>query len=238
MPLFLAEGQTRTLVSRRAPTIEGPHERLRLGELVVLIPHPSVPGRRPSRFAIPMLADWGLFGQSREHYRTITAAPDRADFKRAADAAVLTLRIWPHLQRHLDLENPSDTVAGSLWQLAGLLVSRQQVRASWTKLARVDRDTAPDDPVRAELASRAVWFRDATAQLDTQVAGRTDHLTRLCDETTHFVRRQRASAEAHAVLREADELIGRTVLPHDPGVGDLAERTAAVIDAYQELMSL
>ena len=237
MTLYFAEGATRTLLGRRPPAVTGPCDHLELGAFTIVKPRPLLPGEPPVSFGVPRIAGWRILGRSRSDYRVVIVQPDRQDLHRAADAVILTLDRWPKLRRYLDLDDPGPTLATAVWDLAGVLLERGQVRASRDQLADIDRDVPADSPIRTELAERAERAGAVLARLDADVAARVDHLTRLADETEAFVAQERALARARAVLENADNLLGAAPAATFDSAADLAEHTSAVLAAYRELTS-
>ncbi|GAA2561541.1 hypothetical protein GCM10010435_36670 [Winogradskya consettensis] len=160
---------------------------------------------------------------------------DQDDFRR--DAAVLTLHHWPSLRRHLDLDDPSPTLATALWDLAGILTDRARVRESQLQLGALDQGIPAGSHLRAEVAERVLRAQARMSQLDANVERQVEHLARLADETAEFIREQQALRKAEAILRKADYLLDTDNTPH-PGsttAADLTDRTTAVLAAYQEL---
>lgn len=237
MRIYLAEGLHRTLVSRRPPTVRGGCDRLRHGSVTVVRPRPADGSRAPG-FAIPRIAGWTFLGRTRDDYRMLNADPDRDAMRRAAAATVLALECWPSLRSYVALSDPSPALAVALWDLAGILLERERVRASLNRLSDVGRGVPADSPVRGEVAERAGQARERVVALDGDVTTRLFHLTRLADETESFVRRQRALAEAREALRSADYLLETVSSVPADSAADLAEHTSAVLGAYQELTTL
>ncbi|GAA2464294.1 hypothetical protein [Winogradskya humida] len=233
MKLFLGEGATSTLVGRRAPAASVPCDHFVLGSLTVLRPRDDA----RVTFELPLTAGWRLLGRSAGDYRVLTAPADQDDFRRAADAAVLTLHHWPSLRRHLDLDDPSPTLATTLWDLAGILTDRARVRESQLQLGALVQDIPAGSHLRAEVAERVLRAQDRMAHLDADVERQVEHLARLADETAEFIREQQALRKAEAVLRDADYLLhtGTPPSPKSDSAADLTDRTTAVLAAYQEL---
>ena len=240
MRIYLAEGSNRTLIGRRPPAVSGPCDHLELGAVTVVRPRPGPDDDPLVEFAIPRTAGWKILRRSRDDYRMLNARSDRETMRRAADATILALGHWPALRSHVALADPSPALATALWDLAGVLVERDRVRASWNRLAKAGRGVPANSPIHAQVAERVAQARNRIERLNADVTARVGHLTRLADQTEAFVRRQRALDEARAILRDADYLLETgdpARLPGSDTVADLAEQTSAVLAAYQELTS-
>ncbi|GAA2708809.1 MULTISPECIES: hypothetical protein [Actinoplanes] len=235
MRVYLAEGVQETVVGLRAPASSVPCDQLELGSIVVLRPRPGLHGQLRVSFEVPRAAGWRLFGRSPSDYRFVVQQDDRADLRRAVDAAVLTMDRWPVLRDHVGLSDPSPKLAQAVWELAGLLTDRDRVRLTWEQLTEADPDVPRGSPLRAELAARATHARARLRELDVAAGSRVGHLTRLADQTEAFVRQQQALANARALLRESDYLIGAPSPAPGHETLDLAEHTSAVLTAYREL---
>lgn len=83
-------------------------------------------------------------------------------------------------------------------------------------------------------------WRNSTppSAFDTDVEVRLAAFTDLSERCQRYVREERAIARAREAVLHADQALGDTLAPMDgalePG-HELADRTAAVLDAYREL---
>ncbi|MEU4239049.1 hypothetical protein [Actinoplanes sp. NPDC026619] len=231
MKLFLADGKTQTLVSRRPPTVSGPSDNLEFGSVVIVRLR-----QRSDEVGIPATANWRLLGRSAADYRVLTVPEDRDDLRRAIDATILTLDRWPALRRHLNLDDPSPTIATTIWELTGTLLERERVGDTWSELAQILEEIPPDTPIHAETADRVNRAQALFERLTADTTSRIAHLTKLADETEAFIQRQDSLARAREALRDADYLFEATELtPPADNARDLADHTTAVLTAYNEL---
>ncbi len=167
----------------------------------------------------------------------ITDHDDRDLFEAGRAAIGRTLRGWPAVRGMVDLDDPSATLARSLWDLAALIVERAPIRETRAKVSTTMRTVPQDSAVRRDLAGRLAQADAAVQQLDAQIEGRLTDLKTLADEVGRFVERQHALASARAVVQDADRILGAAApLPvAGDAAAELAERTAAVLAAYREL---
>jgi hypothetical protein len=89
-----------------------------------------------------------------------------------------------------------------------------------------------------EVDDRVARLNTSVAALDAEVDARLAALTDLAERCQRYVREERAIARARAAVQRADETLADALAPVDralePG-HELADRTAAVLDAYHEL---
>jgi hypothetical protein len=171
-------------------------------------------------------------------HRVLRHYEDQRAFRAAAADARFTLSQWPALCRHLPLEDPSPTLTRTLWDLAQLLVDRAAVRETRARLLQAGRGVPPTSAVGIDVAARCRQSDDALTRLNAAIEDRLQHLSRLATEVDLFVRQEQALIHARATLRDADQVIGSINGPGtETGTAaeELAERTAAVIGAYQDL---
>lgn len=178
-------------------------------------------------------------------HRVLDDRRDREVFLTALSTALRTLRAWPVLWAYVRLDDPSPTLARSLWDLACVLARRAPVRDTRDKLAQVLVDVPTDSPVHADVTARLAQAEQAQRRFDADVERRLRDLRTLADEADRFVIQQEALADAREALTEArevirdadpvlDELTGAYQPVADAGA-ELAQRTTAVLDAYREL---
>ncbi|MEV6350433.1 hypothetical protein [Actinoplanes sp. NPDC051851] len=242
MRLYLAEGVAETVVGRRPPSAPFACDHLVLGSLVLVRPRETLLGQQRITYAVPRTAGWRLLGRTPGDYRVLTHRDDRADLRRAADAAVMILDRWPLLRDYLPMDEPSATLAAALWSLTGVLTDRHEVRLSHARLTDIDPAVPRGSRIHAELTDRADQARLHLRRLDTSVAHRIRHLTRMADETEAFVRQEQAISGARALLRDTTHLLDdpaalSPALPPPPtdDAADLADHTSAVMSAYRDL---
>ncbi len=188
----------------------------------------------------PVLS-WALRPRT-EFEREITDEFGRVDLDRARQAVDRIEGAWPHLHGLVD-EPAGPTLDQALWQLAGDLLRRAEVRAAGVDIEQVITELPVGDPAVAALTAQADDLAAVYRRLDESVTGQIDLLDRLADECQRHLIAQAAQARVEAVTRRADALLGSgrlepgTAPDTDPAT-ELAERTAAVLGAYRELRAI
>jgi hypothetical protein len=172
-------------------------------------------------------------------HRVLTDHRDRETLLAALSTALRALHAWPALRATLPLDEPSPALAGTLWDLATILSQRATVRETSDKLRRVAGEVPDDSSVHTDVAVRLAQAEATRRRLDGEIERRLRNLTTLADEAERFVRQQEALAEAQAVVRDADEVLGTIGATPQRAIEDasteLVERTTAVLAAYREL---
>src|SRR5262249_1796858 len=102
-------------------------------------------------------------------HRVLTRHEDRGTFGSALWTA---LRAWPALRARISLDDPSPTLARSLWDLSAVLARREPVRETHERLAQVARDVPTDSPVHADVAARLAQVEQTRRRLDTDIERR------------------------------------------------------------------
>lgn len=177
--------------------------------------------RRPGVISAPRL------GSDREQHHVLVDDRDRKVFSDAVDLCQRTSETWPALGALIDVPIAEQQLARALFDLAGALERRQELRELHAELAKHDG--------AFELAPRIMKATSALAELDEQVTRRLAALNAVAVAGEELIRDQ----EIDALAREADEALARLTsagpeIASDAGA-ELAERTEAVLRAYREL---
>lgn len=153
-------------------------------------------------------------------------------------------RSLPELRGMIDVRQARAVIERARIDLALLMVDRQRIHAALYDAKQAEYGLAADDPLRAELADRRDLLGERLARLDAEVARRTDRFIALARQWAEFAyHRAVAERQARAARRAIGTLEGLDLTLHevsrwetrvDPAT-DLAERTEAVLAAYQEL---
>ena len=162
-----------------------------------------------------------------DQHHVLVDERDRQVFSDAIDLCQRTSETWPSLGALVDVPVAERQLAQALFDLAGALERRQELRELHADLAEHDG--------AFELAPRILRATSALAASDDEVGRRLAALNAVAVAGEELIRDQRIDA----LGREADEALARltaagpAVVP-DAG-SELAERTEAVLRAYREL---
>lgn len=193
------------------------------------------------------------------------AREEREAFARTFAVAKRLQRTWPALRHMIDADDAERLLTRALHDLAGVLARRQQIRRLRAELTVVDhRDLPADSPAVAALMAQrerieSLW-RETGADANRHIAA----ISAAATAGENLIREQRVGQAARdaqqtiahltTVHRNAAHLTAATALgatahpaalsmttgaddaEAPPGAGqELADRTAAVIEAYREL---
>ena len=152
---------------------------------------------------------------------------DRKVFSDAIDLCQRTSETWPALGALIDVPVAERQLAQALFDVAGALERRHELRELHAELAEHDG--------AFELAPRMLKATAALAEADDEVARRLSTLNAVAVAGEELIRDQ----EIDALARAADEALARLTsagpaIAPDAG-SELAERTEAVLRAYREL---
>lgn len=177
--------------------------------------------RRPGVISAPRLES------DREQHHVLVESRDRKVFSDAIDLCQRTSETWPALGALIDGPVAERQLALALFDLAGALERRQELRELHAELAEHDG--------AFELAPRMARATAALAELDADVTRRLATLTAVAVAGEELIRDQ----QIDALARAADETLARLTsagpaIAPDAGT-ELAERTEAVLRAYREL---
>ena len=164
------------------------------------------------------------------------AHEERAAFERSFASAKRVQRTWPAMRHLIDVADAERMLSRALWDLSGVLNRRQQIRRLRDELAAVDyRDMPAYSPaVDALLEQRTrveILWRETGAEANRHIVG----INAACTAGENLIREQQIGRTA----RDAEKAIAHITATAAPGLPangtELAERTAAVIDAYRDL---
>ncbi|NJC71240.1 hypothetical protein HC031_16185 [Planosporangium thailandense] len=171
-----------------------------------------------------------------DEHRVLIDDEDREAFSEAIDLGERISKTWPALHGLIDTAAAGRQLAHALWELAGLLERRQDLREVRDDLAEKDHDGLPaDSPAVRELRAQREKVAAALADLDADVHRRLSDLTATALAGENFLREQ----EIGELIRDTDQRLAE-LTPHDlPGGPEsgaaLAEHTQAVLAAYRDL---
>ena len=175
----------------------------------------------------------------RHRHRELHHAEDTHAFSTARQAGERVVDAWPRIGAMVGVADPGPALARSLWTLSEVLVNRGAVRDRRDELERIRADLPTGTEVWREVDDRVTQLDTALAAFDTEVDARLAAFTDLSERCRRYVREERAIARAREAVLRADQALGDTPPPiggaPEPG-HELAERTAAVLDAYRELI--
>jgi hypothetical protein len=172
-------------------------------------------------------------------HRVLRHAEATHAFTTAREACGQVIDAWPRIGAMVGVADPGPVLAQSLWTLSEVLVHRGALRDQRDELEQVCTDMPTDTEVWREVDDRVAQLDTALAAFDTEVDARLTAFTDLSERCQRYVREERAIARARDAVLRADQGLGDTLAPADgalePG-HELADRTAAVLAAYRELM--
>jgi hypothetical protein len=174
----------------------------------------------------------------RDRHRVLDHADDTHAFTTARQAAERVIDAWPRIGAMVGVADPGPVLARSLWTLSEVLVNRGALRGQRDELEQIRADLPPDTEMWREVDDRVAQLDTALSAFDTEVDVRVAAFTDLSERCRRYIREQRAIGRAREVVLRADRALGDARAPgdgtHEPG-HELADRTAAVLDAYHEL---
>jgi hypothetical protein len=205
----------------------------------------GVPGWLPALVIVGVLGPVGWFDHRRAQpgvfavprepdARVLRTREERAAFARAVAMSHRVRRTWPELPGMIDPVLADRALTHALDDLAALLSRRQEIRRLRAGLDGVRHDQVPAES-RAVLA--LTEQRERAEQLWLESAGQANRILRAIDEAAlageTFLQERRIGATA----RQAELVLARlgTGAPPAETGPDLADRTAAVLNAYREL---
>jgi hypothetical protein len=174
----------------------------------------------------------------RHRHRVLDHADDIHAFTTARRATERVIDAWPRIGTMVGVADPGPVLARSLWTLSEVLANRSALRDQRDELEQIRADVPPDTEVWHEVDDRVAQLDTALSALDTEVDVQLAAFTDLSERCQRYVREERAIGRARDAVLRADQALGDARAPVDrarePG-HELADRTAAVLDAYQEL---
>jgi hypothetical protein len=164
--------------------------------------------------------------------RMLTAPAERRTFQQAVDLADRISDTWPALGELIDVPEAGTMLAEALWEIAGVLVRRQELSAVLAELSRPDfAAMSPTDRTAHELAAHLQATKAALAQVEVDLARRDASLRRAELAGRNFIREQ----EMREAIRAAEASLRDTPPPPLDAATELAEHTQSVLSAYREL---
>jgi hypothetical protein len=179
----------------------------------------------------------------------LTSPAERTAFDRSLDTADRVASTWPALDGLIDRPEAEAQLSDALWEIAGVLARRQELRAVLAQLTRPDFATAaPDGETAAKLQAQIRATKEALSAVEIDLAGREASL-RHAEEAGRTFIRERDMLEA---IRAAERSLGAAssgpalssasaasaasaAEPARDPAADLAEHTHLVLAAYREL---
>ncbi|MFF5293297.1 hypothetical protein [Paractinoplanes globisporus] len=228
------------------------------GSIVLFITGPIVPlatrrrRRRSWRWRGPgaeAVADRAATGQT----RLLTAESERTTFDGAMAAADRVADTWPALDGLIDTDEAGPLLAEALWEIAGVLTRRQELKAVLAGLTRPDFAGLPaDDPTAARLQDQIRATKQALSAVEIDLATRQANLRRAEDTGRSFIRERDMREAIQAAERSLRATQDPALPAPDPAAtpthastaapapapdpaADLAEHTEQVLAAYREL---
>jgi hypothetical protein len=171
-------------------------------------------------------------------HRVLRHVEDTQAFTTARQDTERVIDAWPGIAAMVGIADPGPVLAGSLWTLSEVLVSRSTLRDRRDELELIRADLPTDTEVWREVDDRVGQIDAALASFDTEVDARLAAFADLSEGCQRYVREERAIARAGEALLRAEQAMGHALPPvkgaPEPG-HDLADRTVAVLAAYREL---
>ncbi len=177
----------------------------------------------------------GTFAVPRDDAARVLWAPEeRAAFERAVVVSRRIRATWPALPDMIDPVVADRALTLALDDLATLMTRRQEIRRLRAELFGVTRQAVPaDSPAMHALTAQRARVEQLWQETGEQANRilRSINAAALAGET--FLREQQIGATARAAeVMLAELTVGAPLAEAGP---DLADRTAAVINAYREL---
>lgn len=177
-------------------------------------------------FALPAAGDAAV---------VLVADADRETFARCLATAHRIRSSWPALPDMIDPGHAEVLLCRALWDLAGVLARRQQIRRVRAELYAIRVDGLPaDSPAVAALREQRRDIEGLWRQVDTAVRRHAELLAEAAAAGDALIREQRVGRAARDAQLIVAQLAAARAPAHAAGQ-DLAERTAAVTAAYLEL---
>ncbi len=170
--------------------------------------------------------------------QVITALPDRVTFERCLAVARRIRGTWAHLRHMIDPATAELQLDHALWELAGVLARRQEIRRLRDDLLGVRLSDLPaDSPAVRALREQAEHVEALWREVDADVELHATALRAIAQAGETFIHELRVNRTAHQT-RVAVAQLTATRVPSSADAGQaLADRTAAVLAAYRELES-
>lgn len=202
------------------------HAQARAAEVAVL----ALPRRRVGDPATDRLAT------DRHPAQVLYAREERHAFVATMTAAKRLQRTWPPLQHLIDVDDAERMLNRALADLAEVLGRRQQLRRLRAELSTADDSSLPpgSQAVAALHVQRArieqVW-RETGQEANRHIRG----IEAAAAAGENLIREQQIGLAARDAERALAHLTASAVPAGASTAPELADRTAAVIEAYREL---
>ncbi len=174
----------------------------------------------------------------RHRHRVLHHAGDTHAFTSAQQASERVVHAWPRIAAMVGVADPGPELARSLWTLSEVLVSRGALRDQRDELVQIRVDLPTDSEVWRGVDDRVAQLETALSALDSEVEARLGVFNDLSERCQRYVREERAIVRAREAVLRADQALGDTLASAhgapEPS-NELADRTAAVLDAYRDL---
>jgi hypothetical protein len=174
----------------------------------------------------------------RRRHRVLWHAEDTRAFTTALQACEQVIDAWPSIGPMVGVADAGPVLARSLWTLSEVLVSRGALREQRDELEQARTDLPAATKVWHEIDDRVERLDGSLAAFDAEVDARVAAVADLAEGCQRYVREELAISRAREAVRRADQALGEALTPVggalEPG-HELADRTAAVLDAYREL---
>jgi hypothetical protein len=171
---------------------------------------------------------------------TVTEPMARHVLDRVLRAADRIGEAWPALDRLIAVADAEAQLTEALWELAGVLVKGQQLRAVLAELSRPEfAQTSESDSTARQVSQQRRATRTALAAVDGEIVRRLAGIERAEAAGQAFLREEemrQAIRAAEDSLRAVHDDAATAPGPARPDAGtELAEHTQSVLDAYREL---
>ena len=179
---------------------------------------------QPASFALPRDPD----------ARVLRTAEERAAYARAVAVAGRVRRTWPRLAGMIDPVTADRSLTRALDDLATLLVRRQEIRRLRTGLDGYRPPNIPaDSPAVAALDAQ----RERAEELWLDTAEQANRILRSIDAAAVAGETFLHERQMGETAQRAERVLARLTAGAPPAdtAPELADRTAAVLDAYREL---
>src|SRR3989440_2980469 len=174
----------------------------------------------------------------RHRHRVLRHPEDTRAFTAAREIGDRVVEAWPWIGGMVGVPDPGPALAQSLWTLSDVLERPAVLRDQRDDLEQARTDLPADTEVWREVDDRVAQLDTSLAAFDAEVDARLAAFADLAERCERYVREERAIARARDAVLRADQALGDARVPVDgalePG-HELADRTAAVLDAYREL---
>jgi hypothetical protein len=171
--------------------------------------------------------------------RTVSDPHEIVAFARAVAARRQILADWPKLGPLGAGDDPRGPLDRALWDLAGVMHRRAEVRATGRPLDLAAGQLPADDPAVIAVELRRDALAQALRELTADITDRLARLDNLAAACCHHLAEQAAIAQARQATAAADAVLGASAADRASATADpyaeVAERTAHVLAAYRQL---